>query len=111
MFPCPFTEAPRQPVLVKAFLQVRQNLSFRTYTMGWILSGRLIFLATAILYSWLGGVPRASLIVFLSRSWDEKKVIDWLHSIRCGQYEPLFKGISLIGPLLFPVLEESAADA
>ncbi|KAL2370618.1 hypothetical protein RJ035_002524 [Blastomyces gilchristii] len=25
------------------------------------------------------------------RSWDEKKVIDWLHSIRCGQYEALFK--------------------
>ncbi|ODH51618.1 STE/STE11 protein kinase [Paracoccidioides brasiliensis] len=25
------------------------------------------------------------------RSWDEKRVIDWLHSIRCGQYEPLFK--------------------
>ncbi|PGG99793.1 STE/STE11 protein kinase [Helicocarpus griseus UAMH5409] len=25
------------------------------------------------------------------RSWDEKRVVDWLHSIRCGQYEPLFK--------------------
>ncbi|OAX78599.1 STE/STE11 protein kinase [Emergomyces africanus] len=25
------------------------------------------------------------------RSWDEAKVIDWLHSIRCGQYEALFK--------------------
>ncbi|KAK2792790.1 ATP binding [Onygenales sp. PD_12] len=25
------------------------------------------------------------------RSWDEKKVIDWLHGIRCGQYEALFK--------------------
>jgi mitogen-activated protein kinase kinase kinase len=25
------------------------------------------------------------------RSWDEKKVGDWLHSIRCGQYEQLFR--------------------
>ncbi|EEP79507.1 hypothetical protein UREG_04353 [Uncinocarpus reesii 1704] len=25
------------------------------------------------------------------RSWDEKKVADWLHSIRCGQYEAMFK--------------------
>lgn len=30
---------------------------------------------------------------FLHRSWDEKQVIDWLHSIRCGQYEALFKGM------------------
>lgn len=26
------------------------------------------------------------------RLWDEKKVIEWLHSIRCGQYEQLFRG-------------------
>lgn len=26
------------------------------------------------------------------RSWDEKQVISWLHTINCGQYEPLFKG-------------------
>jgi mitogen-activated protein kinase kinase kinase len=25
------------------------------------------------------------------RSWDEKKVGDWLHTIRCGQYEQLFR--------------------
>ncbi|KAI1928269.1 ATP binding [Ophidiomyces ophidiicola] len=25
------------------------------------------------------------------RAWDEKKVIDWLHTIRCGQYEAIFK--------------------
>lgn len=25
------------------------------------------------------------------RSWDEKRVGDWLHTIRCGQYEQLFK--------------------
>ncbi|KAK2742305.1 ATP binding [Myotisia sp. PD_48] len=25
------------------------------------------------------------------RSWDEKKVIEWLHSIRCGHYEGVFK--------------------
>ena len=26
------------------------------------------------------------------RSWDEKQVISWLHTINCGQYESLFKG-------------------
>jgi mitogen-activated protein kinase kinase kinase len=28
------------------------------------------------------------------RSWDEKHVVDWLHSIRCGQYEGIFKGMT-----------------
>ena len=32
----------------------------------------------------------------LYRAWDEKRVITWLHSIKCGQYEPIFKG--MIGP-------------
>nr|ABH09725.1 STE11-like protein [Talaromyces marneffei] len=31
------------------------------------------------------------------RSWDEKKVADWLHSIRCAQYEPLFKANNFNG--------------
>ncbi|EGE03958.1 ste/ste11/ste11-unclassified protein kinase [Trichophyton equinum CBS 127.97] len=31
------------------------------------------------------------------RSWDEKKVGEWLHSIRCGQYEPLFKANHFTG--------------
>jgi hypothetical protein len=26
------------------------------------------------------------------RAWDEKKVVTWLHSIKCGQYESLFRG-------------------
>ena len=26
------------------------------------------------------------------RSWDEKRVGEWLRSITCGQYEQLFKG-------------------
>jgi mitogen-activated protein kinase kinase kinase len=26
------------------------------------------------------------------RAWDEKKVVAWLHSIKCGQYESLFRG-------------------
>ena len=26
------------------------------------------------------------------RSWDEKRVGEWLQSINCGQYEKLFKG-------------------
>lgn len=30
-----------------------------------------------------------------TRSWDEKKVVEWLHSINCGQYESIFKGILL----------------
>ncbi|KAM5444651.1 ATP binding [Microsporum ferrugineum] len=31
------------------------------------------------------------------RSWDEKKVGEWLHSIRCGQYEPIFKANHFTG--------------
>ncbi|KAF3482415.1 MAP kinase kinase kinase Ste11/SteC [Arthroderma uncinatum] len=31
------------------------------------------------------------------RSWDEKKVGEWLHSIRCGQYEPVFKANHFTG--------------
>ncbi|KAL9107836.1 MAG: hypothetical protein Q9227_007351 [Pyrenula ochraceoflavens] len=31
------------------------------------------------------------------RSWDEKKVGEWLRSIRCGQYEPLFQANNLNG--------------
>ncbi|KAB8275030.1 kinase-like domain-containing protein [Aspergillus minisclerotigenes] len=31
------------------------------------------------------------------RSWDEKQVITWLHSIKCGQYESLFKANNFNG--------------
>lgn len=31
------------------------------------------------------------------RSWDEKQVISWLHSINCGQYEVLFKANNFNG--------------
>ncbi|KAL5342953.1 kinase-like domain-containing protein [Aspergillus crustosus] len=31
------------------------------------------------------------------RSWDEKQVIAWLHSINCQQYEPLFKANNFNG--------------
>ncbi|KAL4807800.1 kinase-like domain-containing protein [Aspergillus unguis] len=31
------------------------------------------------------------------RSWDEKQVISWLHSINCQQYEPLFKANNFNG--------------
>ncbi|PKY05434.1 MAP kinase [Aspergillus campestris IBT 28561] len=31
------------------------------------------------------------------RSWDEKQVISWLHSINCGQYESLFKANNFDG--------------
>ncbi|KAH0846985.1 putative MAPKK kinase [Fonsecaea pedrosoi] len=34
------------------------------------------------------------------RAWDEKKVGEWLHSIRCGQYEPLFKANNFTGESL-----------
>ena len=30
-----------------------------------------------------------------SRTWDEKKVVAWLHSIKCGQYESIFRGMEL----------------
>ncbi|KAI9040233.1 STE11 family mitogen-activated protein kinase kinase kinase [Aspergillus affinis] len=31
------------------------------------------------------------------RSWDEKQVVTWLHSINCGQYEPLFRANNFNG--------------
>ncbi|KAJ5573661.1 Protein kinase byr2 [Penicillium hispanicum] len=31
------------------------------------------------------------------RSWDEKKVVAWLHSIKCGQYEPIFRANNFNG--------------
>lgn len=34
------------------------------------------------------------------RAWDEKRVGEWLHSIRCGQYEPLFRANNFTGESL-----------
>lgn len=34
------------------------------------------------------------------RAWDEAKVAEWLHSIRCGQYETLFKANNFTGESL-----------
>ena len=34
------------------------------------------------------------------RAWDEKRVVDWLHTIRCGQYEQLFKSNNVTGDSL-----------
>ena len=34
------------------------------------------------------------------RAWDEKKVGEWLHTIRCGQYEPLFRSNHVTGETL-----------
>ena len=34
------------------------------------------------------------------RAWDEKKVGEWLQSIRCGQYESLFKANNFTGESL-----------
>ncbi|KAJ5908448.1 Protein kinase byr2 [Penicillium taxi] len=31
------------------------------------------------------------------RAWDEKKVVSWLHSIKCGQYEPIFRANNFNG--------------
>ncbi|KAJ6022290.1 hypothetical protein N7540_007794 [Penicillium herquei] len=31
------------------------------------------------------------------RVWDEKRVVVWLHSIKCGQYEPLFRANHFTG--------------
>lgn len=34
------------------------------------------------------------------RAWDENKVGEWLHSIRCGSYEPMFKAHNFTGESL-----------
>jgi mitogen-activated protein kinase kinase kinase len=34
------------------------------------------------------------------RAWDENKVATWLHSIRCGQYEPVFRANNFTGETL-----------
>ena len=34
------------------------------------------------------------------RAWDEKRVADWLHSIRCGQYEQVFRSNNVTGESL-----------
>ena len=31
-------------------------------------------------------------VLTLHRMWDEKNVVAWLHSIKCGQYESIFRG-------------------
>lgn len=49
--------------------------------------------------NWVSGrlsnlIELAQMAGFLTsyRAWDEKKVVAWLHSIKCGQYESLFRG-------------------
>lgn len=32
----------------------------------------------------------------LGRSWDEKKVCEWLRGINCAQYEQLFRGMATL---------------
>lgn len=50
-----------------------------------------------------GGEESATILttVVVARSWDEKQVISWLHTINCGQYESLFKGNPMINTILF----------
>lgn len=44
------------------------------------------------------------------RAWDEKKVGDWLHSIRCGQYESLFKANNFTGESLLECDQKTLSE-
>jgi mitogen-activated protein kinase kinase kinase len=44
------------------------------------------------------------------RNWDEKKVVDWLHSIRCGQYEHLFLQNNVTGESLLEFDQKILAE-
>lgn len=44
------------------------------------------------------------------RNWDEKKVVDWLHSIRCGQYEQLFISNNVTGESLLEFDQKVLAE-
>jgi mitogen-activated protein kinase kinase kinase len=46
----------------------------------------------------------------LIRAWDDKKVGDWLHSIRCGQYEQLFKSNNVTGDSLLECDQRILSD-
>lgn len=50
--------------------------------MDWILSGKAPY----------GMGDIVPMLTVVGRSWDEKQVTSWLHTINCGQYESLFKG-------------------
>lgn len=44
------------------------------------------------------------------RAWDEKKVGEWLHTIRCGQYESLFKTNNFTGESLLECDQKILAE-
>lgn len=44
------------------------------------------------------------------RAWDEKKVGEWLHTIRCGQYESLFKSNNFTGESLLECDQKILAE-
>ncbi|ETN40681.1 uncharacterized protein HMPREF1541_04960 [Cyphellophora europaea CBS 101466] len=44
------------------------------------------------------------------RNWDEKTVVDWLHSIRCGQYEQLFESNNVTGETLLEFDQKILAE-
>ena len=61
--------------------QTQRIQNSETQRMGWILLG------------WFPLIRGINVILMIvDRSWDEKQVISWLHTINCGQYESLFKG-------------------
>src|SRR5271170_3744131 len=66
-------------------------------------SQRTMMSASAVLQDPLFSSPTESEFSEISdelesvRAWDENKVVDWLHSIRCGQYEPLFRANNFTG--------------
>lgn len=49
-----------------------------------------------------------------ARNWDEERVIDWLHTINCGNYEKLFRKNDINGENLLEmdkaVLQEMGID-
>jgi mitogen-activated protein kinase kinase kinase len=44
------------------------------------------------------------------RNWDEKKVADWLHSIKCGHYEQLFRSNNVTGESLLEFDQKILAE-
>lgn len=49
-----------------------------------------------------------------AKNWDEERVVDWLHTVNCGNYEKLFKKNNINGENLLEmdkaVLQEMGID-
>lgn len=78
-------------------LPVQLSRSFLNPMTLQILSGRSP--QTEMKNSVLASTDGANSYIWL-RSWDEKRVGDWLRSINCAQYEHVFKGKSPVATIL-----------